>query len=113
MNGNPFKLATLAKAGDRPFVAIVLGDDAIELSAAYDTYRSGARRGALSTADSIFGLLENWDANFAVLQEVVAFLEKQGLRPGAAKVTSFKALPPVLRPGKMFYAAQNFQEHVD
>jgi hypothetical protein len=28
-------------------------------------------------------------------------------------LSSLKALPPVRRPGKMFYAAQNFQEHVD
>jgi hypothetical protein len=31
MNGSPFKLATLAKSGGGPFVAIVLGDDAIDL----------------------------------------------------------------------------------
>src|SRR5437899_7101287 len=108
MNGSPFKLATLARSGGNPFVAIVLEDDAIDLAAAHAAYRTGARRGALSTTDSIFGLLENWDANFAVLQEVVAFLAKEGLRPGAAKVASLKALPPVIRPGKMFYAAQNF-----
>jgi 2,4-diketo-3-deoxy-L-fuconate hydrolase len=34
-------------------------------------------------------------------------------RPGAQKLASLRALPPVARPGKMFYAAQNFQEHVD
>ena len=28
-------------------------------------------------------------------------------------MSSLTALPPVARPGKMFYAAQNFQEHVD
>jgi 2,4-didehydro-3-deoxy-L-rhamnonate hydrolase len=113
MNGSPFKLATLAKPGGSPFVAIVLDDDAVDLAAAHAAYRSDARRGALSTTDSIFGLLENWDANFAVLQEVVAFLAKEGARAGAAKAASLKALPPVMRPGKMFYAAQNFQEHVD
>jgi 2-keto-4-pentenoate hydratase/2-oxohepta-3-ene-1,7-dioic acid hydratase in catechol pathway len=112
MNGTPFKLATLAKPGGRPFAAIVLGDDAVELSAAHAAYRAAARKGAVSTSESIQGLLENWDANFAVLQEIVAYLEKEG-RPGAAKMTSFRALPPVMRPGKMFYAAQNFQEHVD
>jgi 2,4-didehydro-3-deoxy-L-rhamnonate hydrolase len=113
MNGSPFKLATLAKSGGSPFVAIVLGDDAVDLAAAHTGYGAGARRGALSATDSILGLLENWDANFAVLQEVVAFLEREGLRPGAAKLANLRALPPVIRPGKMFYAAQNFQEHVD
>jgi 2-keto-4-pentenoate hydratase/2-oxohepta-3-ene-1,7-dioic acid hydratase in catechol pathway len=109
MNGTPFKLATLAKPGGSPFVAIVLGDDAVELSAAH----AAARKGALSTTDSMFGLLENWDANFAVLQEIVAFVEKEGTKSGAAKLSSLRALPPVARPGKMFYAAQNFQEHVN
>jgi 2-keto-4-pentenoate hydratase/2-oxohepta-3-ene-1,7-dioic acid hydratase in catechol pathway len=67
----------------------------------------------LSPSDSILALLGNWDANFAALQEIVAFLEKEGLKPGAAKLGDLRALPPVTRPGKMFYAAQNFQEHVD
>jgi 2-keto-4-pentenoate hydratase/2-oxohepta-3-ene-1,7-dioic acid hydratase in catechol pathway len=111
MNGTPFKLGTFARPGGRPFAAIVLGDDAVELAAAHAAYRG--RGGALSATDSIFGLLENWDANFPVLQEIIAFLEKEGSRPGAAKHASLQALPPVLRPGKMFYAAQNFQEHVD
>jgi 2-keto-4-pentenoate hydratase/2-oxohepta-3-ene-1,7-dioic acid hydratase in catechol pathway len=48
-----------------------------------------------------------------VLQEIVAFLDHEGLRPGAAKLAGLRPLPPVSRPGKMFYAAQNFQEHVD
>ncbi len=96
MNGTPFKLGTFAKPGGRPFVAIVLGDDAIELAA----------------TRAIDDLLEDWDVNFSRLQEMVAAIEKDG-RPGALKLESLRALPPVLRPGKMFYAAQNFQEHVD
>ena len=35
------------------------------------------------------------------------------MRPGAAKLAGLRVLPPVRQPGKMFYAAQNFQEHVD
>ena len=58
------------------------------------------------------GCWENWDKNFSVLQEIAAFLEKEG-RPGALELPSLRALPPVMRPGKMLYAAQNFQEHVD
>jgi 2-keto-4-pentenoate hydratase/2-oxohepta-3-ene-1,7-dioic acid hydratase in catechol pathway len=113
MNGSAFKLGTFAKPGGAPFAAIVLGNDAVDLSSAHSAYRAATRRDALSATDSILGLLENWDANFAVLQEIVAFLEKEGLKPGAAKLASLRALPPVTRPGKMFYAAQNFQEHVD
>ena len=78
MNGSPFKLATLAKPDGNAFVAIVLGDDAIDLAAAQAAYRASSRKGDLSAADSMLGLLENWDANFAVLQEIVAFLEKEG-----------------------------------
>ena len=112
MNGAPFKLATLAASDGRPFAAIVLGDEAIELKTAYAAYRSPTRAGALTAAESIDGLLEHWDANFAALQEIAAFIEREG-RPGAAKLASLRACAPVRRPGKMFYAAQNFQEHVD
>jgi 2,4-diketo-3-deoxy-L-fuconate hydrolase len=113
MNGSAFKLGTFAKSGGAPFAAIVLGDDVIDLTLAHTAYRASAHRHGLSSTGSLFALLENWDANFAVLQEIVAFLEKDGLKPGATKIGSLRALPPVTRPGKMFYAAQNFQEHVD
>ncbi len=114
MNGTAFKLATLAKGDGNAFVAIVLGDDAIDLEAAHDAFRAAGRKSKLSASGCMLGLLEQWDRNFAVLQEVVAFLEKEGVaKCGAAKLSTFKVLPPVRRPGKMFYAAQNFQEHVN
>jgi 2-keto-4-pentenoate hydratase/2-oxohepta-3-ene-1,7-dioic acid hydratase in catechol pathway len=114
MNGTAFKLATLAKSGGNAFVAVVLGDNAIDLRQAHAAYHAAGRKGELSGADSMLGLLEDWDKNFAVLQEIVAFLEQDGTaKSGAAKLSGFKALPPVRRPGKMFYAAQNFQEHVN
>jgi 2-keto-4-pentenoate hydratase/2-oxohepta-3-ene-1,7-dioic acid hydratase in catechol pathway len=121
MNGRAFKLGTFAKPDGKPFAAIVLddtgGDLAIHLAQAHEAYR-GSGRSALSTSASSPGLniqdlLGDWDKNFAVLQEIVAFLDKEGAKPGAASVSSLTALPPVARPGKMFYAAQNFQEHVD
>jgi 2,4-diketo-3-deoxy-L-fuconate hydrolase len=108
MNGTPFKLGTFAKQDGGAFGAVVLGDDAIALAAA----TAAARKGELGSTASIDGLLAKWDANFSILQEIVAFLEKEG-RPGGVKLASLRALPPVARPGKMFYAAQNFQEHVD
>lgn len=111
MNGTAFKLGMFAKADGAQFAAIVLGDDAIDLREAHDAFRAAGRKGSLGATGSIDALLENWDANFAVLQEIVAFLEKEG--KAAVKVASLRPLSPVTRPGKMLYAAQNFQEHVD
>lgn len=114
MNGTSFKLGTFASAGGGRIAGIVLGDDVFGLAAAAAAF--GAR-GRLS-ADSLDGLLPDWDRNFAVLQEIVAFIEREGA--GSERFVSARAplavlrpLPPVARPGKMFYAAQNFQEHVD
>jgi 2-keto-4-pentenoate hydratase/2-oxohepta-3-ene-1,7-dioic acid hydratase in catechol pathway len=115
MNGTPFKLGTFANQKGARFAAIVLGEEVIELAAAQAAYRAarGGKGGALSTTASLQGLLDGWDANFAALQEIVAFLQKEGVGSIAAKLASLHPLPPVARPGKMFYAAQNFQEHVD
>lgn len=103
MNGTPFKLGTFAASGGA-FPGVVLGEDVFSLRAL-----PGSK---LTSTESIEALLESWDANFAALQESVARLEKES-RPGAFKLSDLRVLPPVRRPGKMFYAAQNFQEHVD
>jgi 2,4-diketo-3-deoxy-L-fuconate hydrolase len=103
MNGTPFKIGTFAKPDGGAFAAVVLGDEVFDLKSV---------GGVAIAADSIDGLLQNWDANFAALQEIVARIGRNG-RPGDAKLAGRKPLPPVRRPGKMFYAAQNFQEHVD
>jgi len=111
MNGTPFKLGTFTKSGGQPFAAIVLGDNVIALAAA-QTAAGGSGRGLTATT-SIDALLEDWDANFSTLQEIVARIERSGPPPGTAKLAELRPRPPVARPGKMFYAAQNFQEHVD
>ena len=106
MNGRAFHLATFAKADGKAFAAIVLGDSAHDLAQA-----AKASGKSVGDARTIQDLLEDWERNFATLQEIAAFLDKEKT-PGTA-VSSLKARPPIGRPGKMFYAAQNFQEHVD
>jgi 2-keto-4-pentenoate hydratase/2-oxohepta-3-ene-1,7-dioic acid hydratase in catechol pathway len=106
MNGRAFKLGTFAKAGAKPFATIVLEDTAFDLAQA-----AKAANKSLGEARTLQDLLEDWDRNFATLQEIAAFLDKE--KTGGAGVSSLTAHPPVARPGKMFYAAQNFQEHVD
>jgi 2-keto-4-pentenoate hydratase/2-oxohepta-3-ene-1,7-dioic acid hydratase in catechol pathway len=120
MNGTAFKLATYAGNPGGHFAAIVLGDTALDIGVVYPAYRQSPRgkAGPLTATGSLLGMLEGWDHNFAVLQEMVAFIEEEGVESarfagGRAKIDGLRALPPILRPGKIFNAAQNFQEHVD
>ena len=120
MNGTAFALATYAGGAAAPYAAIVLGERAISLGGVYSAYRDSPRgkAGPLTATESIGGLLEGWDHNFPVLQEIVAFIEQEGpdsdrFEGAVAEASGLRALPPVLRPGKIFNAAQNFQEHVD
>src|SRR5262245_9791371 len=86
MNGTPFKLASVARANTitKPFPALVLGEDIVDLAAVHTAYRAARGGASLSATGSILDLLEKWDANFAVLQEIVAFIEKDGVPAGAA-----------------------------
>ncbi|MGH7090486.1 MAG: fumarylacetoacetate hydrolase family protein [Stellaceae bacterium] len=119
MNGREFKLGTFRAPSGGRFAAIVLGDDAIHLGGAYTAFRDGpGRQHVLGATETIFGLLEDWDANFAVLQELVAFIEKEGvkgdrLKGFGAPAASLRPCAPVQRAGKILNAAQNFQEHVN
>jgi len=120
MNGTEFTLATFASSPGAPFAAIVLGDSALAIGDIYLAYRDSPRGkvGPLTATDSILGLLEGWDHNFPVLQEIVAFIEQEGVESdcfeGAiAKTSDLRVMAPIQRPGKIFNAAQNFQAHVD
>ncbi|HEY3919870.1 MAG TPA: fumarylacetoacetate hydrolase family protein [Stellaceae bacterium] len=120
MNGTAFRLATYAGNPGGRFAAIVLGDTALDIGVVYPAYRASPRgkAGPLTATDSLQDLLEAWDHNFPVLQEIVAFIEQEGVASerfagGTAELGALRALPPIARPGKIFNAAQNFQEHVD
>jgi len=120
MSGTPFKLATFAAPGGAEFAAIVLGDQAIGLAAVHAAFRDtpAGRKHALGDTSSLRALLDEWDANFAALQELVVFIEREGakserFRDAVASVPSLRPRAPVARPGKILNAAQNFQEHVN
>ena len=118
MNGTPFSLATFCGGPAGPFAAIVLGEAAYSVAGVYPAYRDGARgkAGPLTATRSLQDMLEGWDHNFPVLQEIVAFIEDEGgerFAAVSAALDGLRVLPPILRPGKILNAAQNFQEHVD
>lgn len=108
-----FRLATVRSAGSPPFVVMVLGETAIALTAAA-TACPGARP---TTTAGLYELLQDWPRNFAALQEIAAFVRRQGTEPdrwagAAGPLDRFQFLPPVLRPGKMLYAAANQPGHI-
>jgi len=112
MNGTPFKLASVARANTstKPFPALVLGEEVIDLAAVHTAHRAARGGSSLSATGSILDLLEKWDANFAVLQEIVAFIEKDGVPAGAAVAqTSLRLFAPVLRPGKCSMPRRTFR----
>ncbi len=109
-----FALATVSSAGSPPFVVMVLGERALSLNTIYSRYRH-ARTGKakpLTNSESLMGLLQDWDANFEALSDIAAFAEREQLKDGESRFSDLRKLPPVLAPGKMFYAAQNYKEHV-
>ena len=109
-----FALATVSSAGSPPFVVMVLGERALSLESAYPQYRRARAEKAkrLTNHGSLFGLLQDWNANFEALSDIAAFAAREKMKDGESRFTDLRKLPPVLTPGKMFYAAQNYKEHV-
>lgn len=112
MTGTPFKLATVEN-GRAPFVIMVVGDSAFGLDALYRAWRQGRRGGALVGVGSILLLLEDWDTNFEALC-LMADFAATGSAPDTVLVDAAAVhyLPPILRPGKMIYAAANYGDHI-
>lgn len=94
---NTFALGTFSEAGKSPFPGVVVEQHVIPLSAFAQ----------LTGADSVLGLLENWEANFAALQSQIA-----GVREPAIPLESLKIYPPVNLPRQVFCSGANYKKHV-
>ncbi|MEK9660616.1 MAG: fumarylacetoacetate hydrolase family protein [Alphaproteobacteria bacterium] len=110
---NAFRLATVRAAGSPPFVVLVIDDAAVAL----DMAAAACPGAGLHAAGGIYELLQDWPRNFDALQEIAAAVRAEGLasdRWGAAagSLDRLTFLPPVLRPGKMLYAAANQPAHI-
>jgi 2-keto-4-pentenoate hydratase/2-oxohepta-3-ene-1,7-dioic acid hydratase in catechol pathway len=114
LHDDAFRLATVRSAGSPPFVVLVFdGDSAIALAAA----AAAAPAAALTTAAGLFDLLQDWERNFDALREIAAAVRREGLDSdrwagAAGPLDRLHFLPPVLRPGKMLYAAANQPGHI-
>jgi 2-keto-4-pentenoate hydratase/2-oxohepta-3-ene-1,7-dioic acid hydratase in catechol pathway len=114
-----FKLATVCRDGGKPFATMVLGEQAFDLARLHETFQASpqSRRRSLSATESLQALLDAWDPNFAVLQEMAAFVAKEGANSHRfqalrAPLSALRFMAPILKPSKMLYAAANFPGHV-
>jgi 2,4-didehydro-3-deoxy-L-rhamnonate hydrolase len=109
----PFKLATVSSGGSPPYVALVLGERAVALNPALRRFADSGRTRRRLAVVSMLDLLADWEANFALLQELEAFIGRDGIederwRGAVSPITSLSIHAPVPRPGKMLFAAINY-----
>jgi hypothetical protein len=53
-----FQAGYFARPNGNPYAAIVLGDEVVDLTRAYEIYRASAHRNALTSTDSILDVLQ-------------------------------------------------------
>ena len=110
-----FSLGTFRLADRKPFVALVVGETAIELASLHERYMGSARAGAgrLETCASLLEILEDWDRHFAVLQAMHDFAREEGTRSLTTHaLVALRPLPPVIRPSKILNCAANYSGHL-
>jgi 2,4-diketo-3-deoxy-L-fuconate hydrolase len=95
----PFALGTLSHPEATAFPGVVIGEQVIPL----DHFPR------LAGVASILALLENWDANFAALQESLASVVASA---PALPLARLRVHPPVKLPRQIFCSGANYKKHV-
>ena len=112
MTNIEFKLGTFSINGKSPYVGLVLDEEIYNLPFLAKAYG----KDILSTTASIQGMLNNWETNFDGLRYITEFVRDEGRDAadwgGIKKLSDLKVLPPILKPGKMIYAAANYGGHI-
>jgi 2,4-didehydro-3-deoxy-L-rhamnonate hydrolase len=101
----PFVLGMFSVSGSPAFPALVLDDQAV-ISVEAIRPLAASLGHALSGAESVFGLLQNWDQNFAGLCASVMALNDATLgkyyRSHVAAIEFFEPLAPIPEPRQVF-----------
>lgn len=106
-----FALMTIERAGEA-VPGLLMSGHAFDLRAA-----ASATRVDLAPENPRFGLLDlltEWDRRFEQLRELTDQIRESGLDVDRFPVLTgdLRVLPPIQRPSKMIYAAQNYPDHV-
>ncbi len=107
----PFSLGTFSVAGCPPFAGVVTGDRVLAVTALQSLCEELGR--PMSAPETMFGLLQDWDRNFPVLQARITDLDiedAQTVEP--LRLEAVKVHAPVLYPQQIFCAGANYRQHV-
>lgn len=103
-----FSLGTFSQDGGQRFAGICLGERVLPLAAVHESaVRCGAR---WSSGASVLDLLQEWEANLAVLRAVAPQLPAQ--HPSAVPMSSLRVHPPVDLPRQVLCTGANYRKHV-
>lgn len=107
----PFALGTFSIAGSPPFAGVVLDDRVIAVTALQPLCESPGR--PLNEPETVFGLLQDWERNFPVLQMSINELKFANEEPvTSVSLSTLKTHAPVLYPRQIFCAGANYRQHV-
>jgi 2,4-diketo-3-deoxy-L-fuconate hydrolase len=108
-----FKLGTFSVAGCRPFPGLLMGQRVISLSALRTAFRTSSLQ--VSRCVSILGLLEEWESNFAALQEIAASIicgKAEELQQQFCPVDQVRVHAPIPEPRTLYCSGANYKKHV-
>jgi 2,4-didehydro-3-deoxy-L-rhamnonate hydrolase len=110
-----FALATCSAGSGGPFPAVVLDGRIAPLHALNPVFDQLGLR--TITSNSILGVLENWEKNFAALRCAVDFLQTDGAKDSRwrdlfAPSEQFDFRPPIDLPRQVFCVGANYRQHV-
>lgn len=112
-----FCLGTFSVAGCKPFAGLVIEDRVVAVQALNETGGIFGRK--LFGAETVLGLLENWEDNLFLLREAVQMMAASGLGEQACAlqalsvpVSSLHVHAPVERPGQILMARANYRKHI-
>lgn len=106
-----FALGSFSIAGCPPFAGVVIGERMVAVTALQSL---AEKQGCLlSMPETVFGLLQDWERNFAVLQSLVDELQGAGEQSIAwVELDTVKTHAPLLYPRQVFCAGANYRQHV-
>jgi 2,4-didehydro-3-deoxy-L-rhamnonate hydrolase len=110
-----FALATCSAKGRAPFPAVVIDGGVAAIHALKPVFdKLGCK--AISS-DSMLGVLESWEDNFAVLRTVADFLQTDGAKDSRwhdllAPSEQLNFRPPIDLPRQVFCVGANYRQHV-